>query len=278
MTNPSPGQKIRPSAIAGAWYPGTASKLAQTVDEFLAKAPIPPVSGRLLGLIAPHAGYVYSGQVAAYAYRQLKGLHFDTVAVISPLHRTYAGHFVTSGCSFYETPLGLVEIDADRVEALSDRLPLSYLQSDDEHSLEIQLPFLQRTLGDFKLIPVMQGDQSLAASEVLSAALADVLTGQQALLVASTDLSHFYPYERAVRLDRTVVDYINSYDPTGLNAALERGTVEACGGGPVVAAMLAARVLGADRARVLHYANSGDVTGDRSRVVGYLAGMIYQAA
>ena len=154
------------------------------------------------------------------------------------------------------------------------RVSLSSVPSDDEHSLEMQLPFLQRALDSFKLIPVMQGDQSLAASQSLAGALAEVLKDRAALLVASTDLSHFHSYDTAVKLDRTVADYINSYDPTGLQAALERGTAEACGGGPVVAVMLAARALGGDWAQVIYYANSGDVIGDRSRVVGYLAGMI----
>ena len=267
---------IRRSVIAGSWYPGTKAELARTVDGFLANAKKEELGGELMGLIAPHAGYVYSGQVAAYAYKQLEGLDFPIVAVVSPVHRMFVGRLAVTAKRYYETPLGLVEVDGELVDALDEVVGLNRVERDDEHSLEIQLPFLQRVLGRFKLLPVMMGDQSLPACRALGEALAGVLRGRRALLVASTDLSHFHPYDTAVRLDRVVLDHIEKFDPEGLALDLERGRCEACGGGPVIAVMLAAKALGANRARVLKYANSGDVTGDRWQVVGYVAGAIYK--
>jgi len=229
-------------------------------------------------LIVPHAGYVYSVQVAAYAYRQIVGQSYDSVAILSPIHRGYLalGGAVMSSAANYSTPLGEVPIDQDLVDRLDDRVHLSVVHRDDEHSLEIQLPFLQVTLGSFSLLPLMLADQSLEFCQQLGEALATVVreSGRRVLLVASTDLSHFYPYETACKLDKTALDCIGSYDIVGLARALQHGKAEACGGGPVLAALTAGRALGATRAMILHYANSGDVTGDRSRVVGYGAGML----
>jgi len=268
---------IRRSVIAGTWYPGTKAELARMVDGFLANAKKEELGGELTGLIAPHAGYAYSGQVAAYAYKQLEGLDFPIVAVVSPVHRMFVGRYAVTAKRYYETPLGLVEVSGELVDALDEAVGLNRVERDDEHSLEIQLPFLQRVLGRFKLLPVMMGDQSLPTCRALGEALAGVLRGRRALLVASTDLSHFHPYDTAMRLDRVVLDHIERFDPEGLALDLERGRCEACGGGPVIAVMLAAKALGANRARVLKYANSGDVTGDRWQVVGYMAGAIYKA-
>lgn len=270
-------KNVRPSVIAGTWYPGTKGELERTIEGFLANVENGRVDGELIGLISPHAGYIYSGQVAAYAYKQLQGLSFDTVAVISPVHRMYVGRFAVTDKAYYETPLGLIEINAELVEAIDRQVELNRVRRDEEHSLEIQLPFLQRVLGEFKLMPIMMGDQSLASCQALAQALAQALDGEKALLVASTDLYHGHDYDTAVRLDRIVLDYIEAYDPEGLAQALERGHCEACGGGPVVVAMLAAKALGADKAQVLKYANSGDVTGDRwGRIVGYAAGALYR--
>jgi MEMO1 family protein len=269
-------RSIRKSAIAGSWYPGTARELGTMIDRFLARVSSASLDGRLLGLIVPHAGYVYSGQVAAHAYRQLQGLSIDVVAVVSPMHRAYVGPYVVNNADYYETPLGVVEVDRALIDALATHVPVSRVESDDEHSLEIQLPFLQRVLSPFKLLPVMQGDQSLPACEMLASGLARVLPDKKVLLVASTDLSHFHAYEVATVLDRVAQDYIEQYDPDGLAQALQAGDTEACGGGPVSSVMLAARALGANRATILNYANSGDVTGDLGRVVGYLSAAIGQ--
>lgn len=269
---------VRQSIIAGQWYPGHPSSLRQTIDDFLNNVELQPAKGKLMGLIVPHAGYSYSGQVAAYAYKQLQYnmRPFDLVVVISPLHRMPLGEFAITQATHYETPLGLVPLDTEAVDDLDKAVSLNRTRFDDEHSLEIQLPFLQVVLGEFKLLPVMMGSQDIASCQKLAVALSDLLGNRSTLMVASTDLSHFYAYDRAVQIDQDTLAYIANLDPEGLAQALQTHKAEACGGGPVVTTLLAARTLGADRVQVLKYANSGDVTGDRRGVVGYAAGAIYQ--
>jgi MEMO1 family protein len=269
---------VRPSAIAGTWYPGSPAVLRRTIEGYLAAVPEPAAPASPIGLIVPHAGYTYSGGVAAHAYRQVAGSTFDVVAIISPIHR---GPFPTAGAlltavSAYETPLGRVPLQPELVGALADILDVQLLREDEEHSLEIQLPFLQVVVGEFRLLPIMVADQSLEYCRRLGSAVARVLAerGGSALLVASTDLSHFHRQDRARRLDSAVIEHVKAYDLSGLYGALESGKAEACGGGPVIATMAAAEALGARRAEILSYATSGDVTGDHERVVGYVAGML----
>ena len=272
---------VRESVIAGSWYPGDPAVLRKEIEEFLRKASPPPVEGELIALISPHAGYMYSGQVAAYSYKLLEGKAFDLVVIVAPSHRAYFRGVSVYPRSGYRTPLGVVPIAEDLTEKLISSSPLiEYVPQAhaQEHSLEIQLPFLQVTLGDFRLVPIVMGDQDYYTCEELSRAIVKAIEGKKALLVASTDLSHFYPYERAVALDSVVLERVNAFDPEGLSKDLKMGKCEACGGGPMVAVMLAAKALGANRAKVLKYANSGDVTGDRSSVVGYMAAAIYRSS
>ncbi len=268
---------VRPAQFADdQWYPATPDRLRSVIDSLLAEAAYLDL-GRPLGLVAPHAGLRFSGGVAAHAYRQLEGHNYELVAVISPLHRLPVGPFAITAYSHYSTPLGALPVASDIAEALAAAVPLRRVRRDDEHSLEIQLPFLQRRLGEFSLLPIMMGDQSAAAATALASALAPLLEGRRALVVASSDLSHFHDYDTAVDLDRRVADTIESYDPEALSRLLARGGAEACGGGPIHAAMLVCRALGAGTSRVLKYANSGDVWRDRSSVVGYLSAMFYRA-
>jgi len=275
---------IRQSVIAGSWYPGRSDELRRTLEGYLADAEKVELDGDLKALVSPHAGYAYSGPTAAYAYKQLEdGPSFDTVAILSPLHQAYFGRFAVTQASHYETPLGLVEVDAELVEALHKEVTLNRVGLDGEHSLEIQLPFLQHVLGSFTLLPVMLGetltsDRSLAACRELSAALVKLLRGKNALIVASTDLAHLYNYNDVVRHDRVVIELVERFDIEGLARALMEGRGQACGGAPVVTALLTAQALGANRAKVLHHTNSGDVTGNRrpgSYTVGYMAAAVY---
>ena len=269
--------RIRHSVIAGSWYPGAPEVLADTISGYLGSVETAVLPGTLMGLVVPHAGYVYSGQVAAYAYKLVEGFSFDLVVVVSPVHRMYVGRYGVADADYYETPLGLVGIDAEAVSMLSDRVDVHRIGRDNEHSLEIQLPFLQHVLGEFRLLPIMMGDQGLESCRDLAEGLREVLAGKRALLVASTDLSHFHPYSRAVQLDSVVQRHVERFDPEGLAMAVETNRCEACGGGPTVAVMLATRSMGASGATVLKYANSGDVVGDRSQVVGYMAAAIWKA-
>jgi hypothetical protein len=271
-------KNIRKSVIAGSWYPGDPAVLTRDIKAYLKKVPGDGVSGRVVGLVSPHAGYLYSGQIAAYGYKLVEGQRFDSVIVIGPSHRSlFRGASVyTSGG--YETPLGIVPVDAD----LADRIvrnggdiryyPQAHLQ---EHSVEIQLPFLQVVLGTFSFVPIVMGDQDRRACEELAEAIVKAVKGKKVLVVGSSDLSHFHSYDKASKLDRRVVDLVQKMDTDGLLRDLEGGSCEACGGGPMVVTMLAAKKLGGTGVKILKYANSGDVTGDKGRVVGYLSAAFY---
>jgi AmmeMemoRadiSam system protein B len=270
----------RPSPIAGQWYPGAPDVLRQRVQSYLDAAMVEPIDGRPVALVSPHAGYRYSGGVAAPAFQLVQGAHYDVVTIVAPNHRIVkSAPYLTTSHKAYWTPFGRVPLDGEVVAALDARVGLTQVSRDEEHSLEIQLPFLQVALAEeFRLLPVMLNDQSEETCYALGEALADVLRDRNSLLIASTDLSHFYDAETAARLDGAVTDCVAAFDPQGLLRVLATGKGHACGGGPTVAVMLAARSLGADRARLLKYATSGDVTGDYHSVVGYAAAVFYAAA
>lgn len=278
--------KVRQPAVAGAFYPADPKELARTVDDLLAGAKAQPLAEPPVALIVPHAGYMYSGGVAARAYALVKGHKFDRVVVISPSHIDAFPFAAIYDGEAYATPLGTVPVDkafAAKLAKAGSGLQLSgrgHAASGDrgEHALEVQLPFLQRALGEVRLVPIVMGDQGYEACRALGTALAKTVPGSQTLIVASSDLSHFHPYEEAVRLDRRVLKAVEEWDYYTLSRNFEQNLWEACGGGPIVAAMVAAERLGARQARVLEYANSGDVSGDRSRVVGYGAVALMRVA
>lgn len=275
-------REIKKSLLAGSWYPGKAQELRSLIRNFLQAVPESAgISGELKALIVPHAGYIYSGGVAAYAYRLLKDRPITRVAVVAPSHRyPFRGASVDLLVG-YETPLGIVPVDLVLSRKLIEadpifrHVPQGHAQ---EHALEIQLPFLQEVLKDFQLLPIIQGSQDPQTCERMAQTLARVLKDQGVLLVASTDLSHFHGYDRAVALDRRILERVAAFDEEGLLKDLTEERVEACGGGPMVTVMKTARLWGADQSRVLKYANSGDVTGDRSGVVGYLAAVLFTSA
>ncbi|KPJ50965.1 MAG: hypothetical protein AMJ41_00555 [candidate division Zixibacteria bacterium DG_27] len=275
---------IRKPAVAGSFYPSDSVELSKMIAGFLSKVTKKGFGDRLVSLIAPHAGYVYSGLVAAHAYKELEGLDYDTVFVISPSHSAYfRGASVYNGGA-YQTPLGEVPTDVESAEQLASLSKVVELSDAGhsseygrgEHALEVQLPFLQIVLGDVKLVPIVMGEQDLTTSEALGKSIAVVASGKRALIVASSDLSHFHPSEAAERLDQVVIDDFNGFDHRLLAGDLARGRAEACGGGPMVAAMTASKELGATRCETIKYAHSGHVSGDYSSVVGYMAGVIYK--
>lgn len=272
---------VRPSPIAGAWYEGNPKALARVVDQYLDQAELPELPGEVIAVIAPHAGHIYSGPVAGYAFAAVRGRTPDVVAVLSPMHQPYYESLLTTAHSAYETPLGRVPVDSDIVAKLDSRLrtslgygltPVAY---DHEHSLEIELPFLQRALGaGFKLLPVMVRSQSAKVSQQLGADLAETLHGTNALMVASTDLSHFYSQDDAVAFDTEMLRRIESFSPEDVFSAEKDKQGFACGLGALTAVLWAAKAMGASTVKVLRHATSGDVTGDYSSVVGYGAAVI----
>ena len=268
--------KVRPPAVAGSFYPSDPKALESMIDGFLAKA-APPQLSDVVAIVSPHAGYEYAGQVAAYSYALLKGKKIDRVVVIAPSHYEAFGFASVYDGAAYATPLGQVPVDRDfaaRLVKLSPLIKLSDLghgAAGDrrEHALEDQLPFLQRILGQFQLVPVVIGDQSYETCRALGLALARLIQGTNTLIVASSDLSHYHPYDLAVKIDHKTLKAIEEWDYLSMSRNFSQQIWEACGGYPIIAAMIASERLGASHAQVLNYANSGDTAGDKSRVVGY---------
>lgn len=268
---------VRRPVFAGSFYEADADRLAAEVDRYLERAEVPRLPGELVALISPHAGHVYSGAMAARGYSYLRENPFDTVIVVAPSHRfPFRGASVFGGVG-YMTPLGTVEVDREMADAIADEssgIAYEPMAHAGEHSLEVQVPFLQRALGDFGIVPIIMGSQRESMCRLLAGRISKAVSraragGKRVLLVASTDLSHFHDYDTAVALDSIVMDRIRAFDAEGLLEDIAHGRCEACGGGPTAAVMMAARELGADAAIVLGYTNSGDITGDRSGVVGY---------
>jgi MEMO1 family protein len=273
----NPEEKVRPPAVAGAFYPADPSELERTVDEFLSQASVPAVKD-FVALVSPHAGYIYSGRVAAHSYALLKGRKVERVIVIAPSHYEAFDFAAVYDGEAYATPLGQIPVDRDfasRLVALNHHIKLSdrghaLSAGRSEHAVEVQLPFLQRTLrSSFKLVPIVMGDQSYDLCRALGVSLAKLIRGPETLIVASSDLSHYHPYDEAAKMDHKTLKAIEESDYLSMSRNFGNRVWEACGGGPIIAAMIAAERLGANQAKVLRYANSGDVTGDRSRVVGY---------
>ena len=277
--------KVRPSPIAGQWYPADSRRLSASVDGYTRSAQLPELEGDVVAIMAPHAGHRYSGPVAGYAFAALRGKSPELVAVISPMHYPYVEPLLTTTHSAYATPLGEIPVDRAAIQSLDDCLiakldyGLAQVSNDPEHSLEIELPFLQRVLeAPFQLLPVMVRDQSQRVVKALGESLAQVLADRSAVLVASTDLSHFYPQTVARTLDGEMLRQVQAFNPMGVLEIEEQGKGFACGRGALAAVLWAAKGLGANHAQVLNYATSGDVTGDFSQVVGYGAAVFTRQA
>lgn len=269
--------EIRKPAVAGMFYPASAGELKTTVETLLANNKPEKTFENIFGIISPHAGYLYSGRTAAFAYNTIRNKNFNKVIVLSPSHREYfAGISVFNGDA-YSTPLGEIPVAIelrDRVILDSPVINISESGHGQEHALEVQLPFLQTVLENFSLLPIVIGDQNRKYTYALAETLAKV-TDDQTLIVASTDLSHFYSREDANIMDSIIEEKIIDFDYEELQTELELKNCEACGGGCVVALMKAAEIKGKNKSFVLSHTDSGDVTGDLHEVVGYLSAVIY---
>jgi MEMO1 family protein len=269
---------IRPAAVAGSWYPGSAGALTRDVDAYLSAAER-PLAGTVSAIVAPHAGLMFSGGVGAYAYRATSAAEFDVAVLVGPSHFVAFEGVALWPDGGFETPLGIARIDEDGARALAkssvvQAMPAAHRR---EHSLEMQLPFLRRVHPDLPIVPVLIGFQHRDTIDALADAIVDAFDGRRALLIASTDLSHYFDARTAAALDGRVRDHVAAFDPEGLLATFEsypeheRGRYVACGGGAAIAVMKAARGLGAVEGRVLKYGHSGEINGDYDGVVGYLA-------
>jgi AmmeMemoRadiSam system protein B len=269
---------IRAAAVAGTWYPGNPRALTHDVDQYLAQA-TGGAAGRVQAIVVPHAGLMFSGPVGAYAYKAAASGDFDVAVLVGPSHFVAFEGAALWPDGAFECPLGLADVDEAGARALAasplvQTLPAAHLR---EHSLEMQLPFLKRLFPRLPIVPVLIGYQHRSTIEGLASAIATAFADRRALLVASTDLSHYYDAATAATLDARVQQFVSAFDPEGLLALFEqypegeRGRSVACGGGAAIAVMMAARMLGADAGRVLKYAHSGEISGDNNVVVGYMA-------
>lgn len=272
----------RPSPIAGSWYAGDAHSLSSQVDAYLNEVKLKPedLSGEVIGLLAPHAGHRYSGRTAAYAYKAIAPHPRPLVVILSPFHQRVAGDFLTSAFRAYQTPLGEVSLAQEELCALETRLsarglPLIQLTHEQEHSLEIQLPFLQRVWQTpFWLLPVMLRTHDFRLLEGFAQELHSVLAGKDCLLIASSDLSHFFPLETAQQFDAETLKRIQMNDPRGVLLGEMEGSAPACGAPAIAVMLMVTKMMGAQKVQILNYSTSADASGDDSSVVGYAAAVV----
>jgi len=281
LTNAYAISDIRPSILAGTWYPAEKKELLNMIHEFLSNAKIPSINGNIKAIIVPHAGYIYSGAVAAHAFKALKDKKITRVIMIGPSHRALFKGVSVNLQKGYNTPLGIVPVDQEFAKRLIKEIwiihyvPMAHAF---EHCLKIELPLLQTVLGKFKIVPMLLGQQDMDTCKELARCILKLLSdSEDTLILASSDLSHYHSYNEAVDMDHTLIKHIKDMDPYGLNKDLSEGKCEACGKGAIITTLFIAKKLGANRAIILKYANSGDVTGDHSRVVGYVAAILIKA-
>lgn len=272
-------QGIREAVWAGQFYETNPETLSRRIENFLQNAKkSPSFSGKILALIAPHAGYIYSGRVAASVYSLIQGKNYETVVIIGPSHQ-----YGFSGCSIYlqggyKTPLGSVPIDKDLASQLSKASGFKYIPQAHrkEHSVEVQVPFIQKTLPQAKIVPIVMGFPSKKTIATLAEALSKVIQEEKTLVIASTDMSHFFPKKRANDTDTKTISHIQSFKTGILIRKLERGENIMCGGGPVASTLLYAKKKGKAKVKIRDYSDSSEVGGSEDRVVGYLAAAVYQ--
>jgi len=270
-------KNIREPAVAGMFYPSSPHELKDQINMLLDSTHSDEEFGNPFGIISPHAGYIYSGKTAAYAYNIIRGKNFSTVVIISPSHREYFPGVSIYNGDAYRTPLGDVPLNKEMISKLSESSKIIFEGTNghrSEHAVEVQIPFLQMVLKDFQIVPIVVGDQRKLFINELAEKLAEVID-EKTLVVASSDLSHFHTKQEADILDTVVEERIKNFEYEKLLYDLETEKCEACGGGPIVAMMKTADLKNKKKAKILSRSDSGDVTGDTSEVVGYLSAIVY---
>lgn len=267
----------RKPAVAGLFYPADPSELNELINSFYENIS-DPLYNNVRGIVSPHAGYVYSGLTAAHAFHQIKNKPYETVYILSPSHREYfPGVSIYSG-DYYQTPLGDFEINNEmrnELAGINDDFIFSGVEGHRaEHGVEVILPFLSNAIGNCSIVPIVFGDQKKEFVNELSRRLTPLLN-EKSLIIASSDLSHFYSRRIAEQLDANAAERISRFEPDGLQNDLDSHKTEACGGGAIVAMMKACRDFSSSNSAVLHRSDSGDKTGDLSEVVGYLSAAVY---
>jgi AmmeMemoRadiSam system protein B len=272
---------IRKPAVAGSFYPADRDKLQKVISSYLTQAG--NISDefnnrKVIGIVSPHAGYIYSGSVAAYGYNYLAKEDFQSYVILAPSHR---GRFKGASIipkGIYKTPLGDVEIDSELGERLERKPYFGFIKEahDMEHSLEVQLPFLQAIKPETKISPVVIGTTDIDICISIGETIAEEVhsSGKSCGIIISTDLSHYYSYDEAVKKDRGFIQVLESFDERRIKEDILSGKCEACGEGPVIAGISLSKKLGAKKLKVIKYANSGDTAGPKDQVVGYLSALI----
>ncbi len=273
---------VREPVVAGSFYPADSLELSKMVQGHLDKVEnLPDIDGQLIALIVPHAGLIYSGQIAAYGYKLLENSGIDKVILCGPSHRfSFMGLSVFGPFVNWKTPLGVVKCNnsiCDKLISFDSNIEIIRQAHLQEHSLEVQLPYLQTVLDNFELIPIAMGNQDKANINLLAKALESLDTANNAIMIASSDWQHFRAASEGWKLDSLGLSCFENMDMDKLEQHLESKEVEMCGGGPTAAVMKAAIAKGADKVKILKYGDSGDITGDKSNVVSYAAIAIYKS-
>ena len=272
----------RPSPISGTWYTGEPTALSNQIDFFInaAKVTEEDIPGKVIGLVAPHAGHRFSGRTAGYAYKTIKDEKRDLVIILSPFHPFFPGDLITTIYHAYSTPLGEIPVDTESLVELGNALqkhdiPIHQISNDTEHSLEIQLPFLQRALReDFKLLPLMVRSRDENLLELTAEELLNIIKDRSFVVIASTDLSHFFPLDIAEVMDAEMLKQIKKMDPEGVLSVEKDGSASACGASAVAMMLWLTKKAGAKKTFFLNYSTSADATGDKTSVVGYASAVV----
>lgn len=265
---------IREPAYAGTFYPKDTKELKNQIEEFFKKTKYYNYK-KIKAIISPHAGYIYSGQTAAFSYRQLIDQKYDTVIILAPSHRVPLKSASVIPKGLYQTPLGDVTID----ERISEKLIQSGFNFVEEahkyeHSLEVQIPFLQLSLKSFKIVPIIIGQNNLNDMENIAKEIFNVMNGTNSLLVISTDLSHYHSYEEAYEIDSKFIELLSNLEEEDIYESILQRKTEACGVFPLITAIKILKKSGSIKFEKLKYMTSGDTYGDKNKVVGYLSGVI----
>ena len=286
--------KLRHPVVSGLFYPDDGEELKKEITIYLDKVDREKLAKSIreqtgiddvtsvqpLALIAPHAGYIFSAPVQAHSYALLSMSHIETVVVIGPAHQTSFEGMSVSRDDAYQSPLGDIEVDQDFAKKLLSQAHIFKHHEDadlGEHAIEVQVPFIQVLLPEAKIVPILIGEQNKQNALLLKDALLSVIekTGRKTVVVASTDLSHYHSHVDAEALDNVLIEHVRSMDPDGLYVEIQDGRTEACGFGGILTCMYMAQEQGLGKSAVLAYTDSGEVSGDRRKVVGYLAAALY---
>lgn len=268
----------RQPAVAGTFYPDNPNQLTSQIKQNLLKSKNIPTFNNIAGIISPHAGYIFSGPIAANAFKAISHLKPKTIIILSPSHQEYFQKCSIFPGDSYSTPLGELIINDEMRSKMLDNPNIiqSTAGHHAEHALEVQLPFLQEIYKhEFKIVPIVLGDISIEAMDSVAETIADLRKTEDFILVASSDLSHFHSYELAYQIDGELLKLLESYDLQKIAEDIEGNFLEACGIMPIYTLMKYASLMSKPTCKILDYRNSGDTAGDKFRVVGYAAGIIY---